>query len=99
VQWQILVNSGWVNVTDGTQSDGSVISGSKTDTLTVTNAQTDESGNDYWAVFSNSQGTIDTHGAFLTVTAAAPMSITRVTTAAGTRRVWTVSPGFEMRSA
>lgn len=70
VQWQILTNAGWVNVNDGAVGDGSTISGATTGTLTISSVQPDENGNDYWAVFTNSQGGADSSGAILTVTAA-----------------------------
>lgn len=67
VQWQIDTNTGWVNLSNGTLGDGSVISGVTTDTLHISNVNADENGKDYWALFSNSQGSIPTNGAFLTV--------------------------------
>jgi len=71
VQWQVSSNSGstWSNLSNGTQSDGSVVSGAKKDELTISNAQTGENGNEYEAVFTNSAGSSDSNAATLTVQA------------------------------
>ena len=61
LQWQ----TNGVNVTDGVDGNGSTISGSTTGTLTITGAQTGDSGN-YSLIASNSAGII-TNSMTLTV--------------------------------
>jgi hypothetical protein len=74
VAWQVLAagGSGWSGLSDGLQGDGSAISGSSSDTLTITNVQTDASGNQYRAVFSDGAGTSDSLSASLDVTSSSP---------------------------
>jgi hypothetical protein len=64
VQWQVSTDGGktWSNL-----SDGSSVSGSATDTLTLSNIQASEDGSQYQAVFTNSIGTATTSAATLTV--------------------------------
>jgi hypothetical protein len=71
VQWQVDTNTGWVNLDNGTQGDGSTISGATTDTLTISNVQADENFAYYWAVFTNSQGQAISNETYLYVTGAA----------------------------
>ena len=75
VQWQVSTNSGssWANLSNGTQSDGSTVTGATTDTLGITDAQADENNNEYRAVFTNGVSpNATTSEALLTVTAAPP---------------------------
>ena len=54
------------NLVDGTNSSGSIISGSTNDPLTIMNAQTNDSGT-YWLVISNAWGELASSNAVLTV--------------------------------
>ena len=59
VQWDVNTGSGFTDLTDG-----SVYSGSSTDTLTITGATSAMSGYQYEAVFTNSIGLDDHHGGY-----------------------------------
>jgi hypothetical protein len=67
VIWQIFTGYTWVNLVNGKQQDGSTISGATTDKLTIADVQPDENGAEYWAVFTNAEGSIPSAGAKLTV--------------------------------
>ena len=54
------------NLVDGTNSSGSIIIGSTSDPLTITNAQTSDDGT-YWLVISNAWGVLASSNAVLTV--------------------------------
>ena len=71
VQWQVSSTGGgsWENLLNGTQSDGSSVSGAATNTLSISDAQNDETGDEYRAVFSNSQGLAYSNPATLTISA------------------------------
>ncbi len=74
-----------VNLSDGTTSSGSVISGANTDTLTITNSQAEDSGF-YTLVASNDCGSSSTTPMMMTVRVQVPMPTN-----------WTVTnlhPGF-----
>ncbi len=64
VQWQISTDSGatWINLSDGTN-----ISGSASNTLTLTNVLPSQYGDEYRAVFTSTTGTASTSAASLTV--------------------------------
>jgi hypothetical protein len=69
VQWQVYnsTTGQWDNLTDGTLADGTVVSGSTTDTLTLSNVQPSQDGTEYQAVFSNGAGSSTTTAATLHV--------------------------------
>jgi len=54
------------NLTNGTTSSGSIISGSTNNALTITNAQTGDDGN-YWLLITNYGGSVTSSVAVLTV--------------------------------
>ena len=54
------------NLTDGTTISGSAISGSTNYALTISNAQTNDSGN-YWLIITNPGGSVTSSNAVLTV--------------------------------
>jgi hypothetical protein len=58
VEWQVSTDGGgtWSRLANGAKPDGSVVSGARTEELTVSSVQSDENGNEYRAVFSNSVG-------------------------------------------
>ena len=68
-QWQVSTDAGttWTPVSDGTQPDGSVVSGSETNVLRISHVQSDESGDEYEVVFSNSVGSAASSAASLSV--------------------------------
>jgi hypothetical protein len=70
-QWQVSTGGGasWTGLTDGAE-----ISGSATDTLTISSTTGEESGYEYECVATNSQGSVTSSGATLTVDT--PPSIT-----------------------
>ena len=69
VQWEVSTDDGgtWTPLADGTQADGSVVSGAGTDALSISNVQSDETGNEYEALFSNSVGSAASGAATLSV--------------------------------
>ncbi len=72
VQWQVSTDGkNWTKL-----SDGNGVSGSATDTLTLSNVTKAMSGNEYQAVFTNSVNSATTSAATLTVTAAVGPVIT-----------------------
>ena len=70
VQWQVSTNGGssWSALSDGVQGDGSTVSGSASATLTIANVAASANGNQYEAVFTNSQGSAPSNAATLKVT-------------------------------
>ncbi len=56
VVWQVSKDGGntWSRLVGGAQPDGSVVSGARTEELTISNVQSDENGYEYESVFSNS---------------------------------------------
>jgi hypothetical protein len=74
VQWQVSSDGGH---TFSPLSDGGAYSGTATTMLTITNATTSLSGNEYEAVFTNAAGTLTTSAATLTVS---PLSTTTAVT-------------------
>jgi hypothetical protein len=70
VQWQYDMGYGWYDITGGMLPGGSTVTGVNSDTLTVTSANSSDSGIALWAVFTNSQGSATSFGAVLTVSAA-----------------------------
>ncbi len=71
-QWQVNTGSGFVNVTDTPVNPGpgaTVFSGALTPTLTITNATAAMSGWIYRGTATNGNGTVNSNGATLTVTA------------------------------
>ncbi len=67
VQWQVSIDGkNWTKL-----SDGNGVSGSTTDTLTLSNVILSWNNNEYRAVFNNTAGTVNTSAATLTITAAA----------------------------
>jgi hypothetical protein len=69
IQWQVSDNDGttWSDLSNGTLGDESVVSGATTATLSINNAQADETGDQYRAVYANVARTLDTSAATLTV--------------------------------
>ena len=66
LQWQATNSLGQiVNLTDGPDANGSIIAGSQTSTLNITNVQIADSGR-YWLIASNSAGIV-TNSMTLTV--------------------------------
>ncbi len=70
VKWQVSADGGstWTPLSDGTQPDGSDVSGAQTDALGISNVQSDETGDEYEVVFSNSAGSATSAAASLSVT-------------------------------
>jgi len=73
VYWSYSTNGGssWANLSNGTQSDGSTVTGATTATLGITNAQADENNNKYEANFVGFSSITTTNPATLTVTSTA----------------------------
>ncbi len=72
VQWEVSTNGAagpFVPVIDGTLADGTLVSGSSTPTLTLSNVSASVSGNVYEAIFNNSAGNATTNTVTLTVKA------------------------------
>jgi len=69
VEWQVSNDDGntWSRVANGTQPDGSVVSGARTDELSISNVEPDENGYEYEAVFSNSVASSDSTAVTLDV--------------------------------
>jgi hypothetical protein len=69
-QWQVSTDGGstWTPLSDGTQADGSVVSGAETDALKISHTQSDENGDEYEVVFSNSVGSATSVAASLGIT-------------------------------
>ena len=69
VTWEVSDNEGssWADLTNATLSDGSRVSGSKTDRLSISNVQSDENGHQYRALFTNSRGSSTSTSGTLTV--------------------------------
>jgi hypothetical protein len=67
-----------VALTDGTQADGSVVSGSATGSLTISNISPDENGANLTVVLTNAAGSTTSNAATLTVHGVTPQSITLV---------------------
>jgi hypothetical protein len=57
VQWQVNTGSGFVNIVNGTDADGVIVSGATSNTLKLSNVSILESGYQYRAVFSDPSGT------------------------------------------
>jgi hypothetical protein len=68
------------NLTDGTTISGSAISGSTNYALTISNAQTNDSGN-YWLIITNPGGSVTSSNAVLTVLP--PLSFGNILAATG----------------
>jgi len=68
LQWQKSTIVGTTNLTDGTNTSGSVISGSTSAGLTISNVQTNDAG-DYTFVVTNYGGSVTSSVATLTVVA------------------------------
>ena len=92
MQWEVNTGSGFTDL-----SDGSVYSGSSTDTLTITGATATMSGYQYEAVFTNSVGSATTTAATLSVEHAAPTVSTnpssQTVTAGGTANFTAAASG------
>jgi hypothetical protein len=69
VQWHVSTDDGgtWTPLSDGAQPDGSVVSGAGTDALSISDVQSDQNGNEYEAVLSNSIGSVASGAASLSV--------------------------------
>jgi alpha-tubulin suppressor-like RCC1 family protein len=67
IQWKVSTNGG---------ASFTSVSGATDDTLTISSTTTSENGNEYEAVFTNSEGSATTNPATLTVTPAVAPSIT-----------------------
>jgi alpha-tubulin suppressor-like RCC1 family protein len=76
-QWQFITACGcgtWSNLSDGSLGS-SVVSGSQTNTLTISNSQTNENNYQFRAVFTNDAGSVTSDPATLTVFGAPTASI------------------------